>query len=116
MTVRTRLVRSDESFTMEQSACQDSCKVHLAYSLGSTARFGSGSSREKPRWRRGTDSGWWYPDRPGTTINRGQGTVAFTRQRNVRPPMNQADLFPGPLSQTREASSDHVLARFFQRT
>lgn len=53
---------------MEQSACQDSYKVHLAYSLGLTARFGNGSSREKPRRLRGTDSGWWYPDRLGTTI------------------------------------------------
>ena len=39
-----------------------------------------------------------------------------TRPRPAGSSQNQADLFSGPLSQTREASSDHVLARFFQRT
>src|SRR5208337_3409174 len=61
MTVRTRLARIDESFIMEQSACQGFCKVRLVSSLGSAARFGNGSSREKPRRLRGMDSGWWYP-------------------------------------------------------
>jgi len=53
---------------MEQSACRGFYKSHLLYSLGSAARFVNSSSGEKPRQLRGTDRGWWYPDRLGNTL------------------------------------------------